>query len=191
MLRLKMTCLALVSSIVCAAVAPAANFEITPAIQAELDRQKTVVMTWAAEPVVVQAVLEQNDKGPIADMDNTRWKTLRRSEPAVKAFQANPAGQFLKEKVAGSHEMFNEAFLNAAPGEKVAFVEKTSSYIHKGQQKFDVPFTSGTPWQGKAEFDESSQTYAIQISVPVTAEGKPVGALVVGVNLSHLEKLVQ
>jgi hypothetical protein len=87
--------------------------------------------------------------------------------------------------------MFNEAFLNAAQGEKVAFVEKTTSYLHKGQQKFDVPFTTGNAWQGKAEFDESSQTYAIQISVPVMAEGKPVGALVVGVNLTHLEKLAQ
>jgi C4-dicarboxylate-specific signal transduction histidine kinase len=33
--------------------------------------------------------------------------------------------------------------------------------------------------------------YAIQISVPVMAEGKPVGALVVGVNLTHLEKLAK
>jgi hypothetical protein len=191
MLRLKMKHLALLASVLCAAVAQAANFEITPTIQAELDRQKAVITTWAAEPMVVQSVLEQNSKGPIAGMDNTKWKTLRRSDPEVKAFQSNPAGQFLKEKVTGSGEMFNEAFLSAAQGEKVAFVEKTTSYLHKGQPKFEIPFTAGTPWQGKAEFDESSQVYAIQISVPVIAEGKPVGALVIGVNLTHLEKLAK
>ena len=84
-----------------------------------------------------------------------------------------------------------EAFLNGALGEKVAFVEKTTSYIHKGQAKFDVPYTTGKTWQGSPEFDESSQTYAIQISVPVLVDGRPAGALVVGVNLTHLESLAK
>src|SRR4051794_27981291 len=70
MLRLKMQHLALLTSVWCVAVAHAAHFEITPAIQAELDRQKAVVAIWAAEQTVVQLVLEQNSKGPIAGMDN-------------------------------------------------------------------------------------------------------------------------
>jgi hypothetical protein len=70
----------------------------------------------------------------------------------------------------------------------VAFVEKTSSYIHKGQPKFDVPFGSGKVWQGQPEFDESSQTHQLQVSVPVLSGGKAVGVLVVGLNLTTLEK---
>jgi hypothetical protein len=124
-------------------------------------------------------------------MDNAKWKITRRTDPVVKAFQATPAGQFLRSKIEESQELFNEAFLNAAHGEKVAFAEKTSSYIHRGQPKFDVPFTSGKPWQGKDDFDESTQTYSIQLSAPVLAEGKPVGVLVVGVNLSRLEKVAK
>ena len=174
-----------------ATVAHAASFEMTPAVQAELDKQKTVVAAWAADPVIVGAVKEQNAKGPIAGMDNPKWKTTRRSDPVVKELQANAAGQLLKKKIEGSGGAFNEAFLNGSRGEKAAFFEKTSSYIHVGQAKFDVPYTSGKSWQGKAEFDESSQTYAIQISVPVMADGKPIGALVVGVNLSHLEKVAK
>ena len=46
----------------------------------------------------------------------------------------------------------------------------------------------GKAWQGKPEFDESSQIYAIQLSVPVLAEGKPIGVLVVGVNLEKIAK---
>jgi hypothetical protein len=148
-------------------------------------------MTWAADPVIVKAVVEQNSQGPIVGMDNAKWKVTRRTDPMVKALQANPAGQFLKSKIEESQELFNEAFLNADHGEKVAFIEKTTSYIHRGQPKFDVPFTTGTPWQGQDEFDESTQTYAIQLSVPVLAEGKAVGALVVGVNLSRLEKVAK
>jgi hypothetical protein len=174
-----------------AAVAGAASFEMTPGVQAELDKQKTVVASWAANPVIVNAVLEQNRKGPIGGMDNAKWKMTRRSDPVVTGFQTSPAGQLLKAKLGESLGAVSEAFLNAAQGEKVAFVEKTTSYIHRGAAKFDVPFGTGKAWQGPAEFDESSQTYAIQISVPVLAEGKPIGALVVGVNLSYLEKLAK
>jgi hypothetical protein len=165
------------------------GFEMTPAIQGELDKQKAVIGKWAADPVLIKAVAEQNGKGPIQGMDNPKWKTIRRSDAAVKEFQTNPAGQFLKAKVEASGGLFSEAFLNGSQGEKVAFVDKTSSYTHVGQPKFDVPFTSGKAWQGKAEFDESSQTHAVQISVPVLKDAKPIGVLVVGVNLTNLEKI--
>jgi hypothetical protein len=121
-------------------------------------------------------------------MDNDTWKTTRRSDPVIMAFQDNPAGRYLKAKLEQEGSVFNEAFLSASKGEKVAFVEKTTSYIHKGKPKFDVPFTTGKSWQGEPEFDESSQTYAVQISTPVLSDGKPIGVLVVGVNLSYLEK---
>jgi hypothetical protein len=168
-----------------------AAFEITPPVQKELDRQIEIVKGWAASPVVVKAVLAQNEKGPMAGMDNAKWKTVRRSSDVVKGFQANEAGQFLTQKVTESNETYSEAFLSGAQGEKVAFYEKTTSYIHKGMPKFDVPFTTEKAWQGKPEFDESSQTHQIQVSVPVLSGGKPVGVLVVGVSLTKLEKLAK
>jgi hypothetical protein len=168
-----------------------AAFEITPAVQKELDKHVDHVKTWAADPVIVKAVIAQNEKGPIAGLDNPKWKTLRRSDALVKEFQSNPAGQYLKQKVADSNGAYAEAFLSGAQGEKVAFFEKTTSYLHKGMPKFDVPFTSGKSWQGQPEFDESSQTHQIQVSVPVVSGGKPVGVLVVGVSLTKLEKLTK
>jgi hypothetical protein len=173
------------------ALALAASFEITPAIQAELERQKQVVAGWAADPVVVAAVKDQNAKGPIEGMDNPKWKSTRRSDAVVKTFQTSPAGQYLKAKLDGSGGVFSEAFLNAAKGQKAAFAEKTSSYIHAGQPKHDVPYGSAKTWQGKPEFDESSQAYAVQVAVPVLDGGKPIGSLVVGVNLTHLEKVAK
>ena len=170
---------------------PAGAFDITPAVQTELDKQKAVVATWAADPAVVAAVRAQNGKGPLDGMDNAKWKTVRRSDPTVKAFQENAAARVLKSRVDAGNGAFAEAFLNGAQGEKVAFVDKTTSYIHKGQAKFDVPFGSGKAWQGKPEFDESSQTHAVQVSVPVMDGGKVIGALVVGVNLTHLEKIAK
>jgi len=169
----------------------AQKFELTPGMQAELDRQKTAIAGWAASPTIVTAVLEQNQRGPITGMDNPKWKQTRRSDALVAAFQSNPAGQFLKSKVEDTKGANNEAFLSGSRGEKVAFVEKTTSYIHVGQAKFDVPFSTGKAWQGQPEFDESSQTYAVQISVPVLSDGRPIGVLVVGVNLTHLQGLAK
>ena len=177
--------------IVSVALATAQGFQMTPAVHAELDRQTTVIAGWAASPTIVNAVVEQNRKGPIEGLDNAKWKITRRSDAVVAGFQKNAAGQFLKSKVEESKGAISEAFLSAAQGEKVAFVEKTTSYIHKGAPKFDIPFSTGRAWQGQAEFDESTQTYAIQISVPVVGDGKPIGVLVVGVNLSHLQNLAR
>jgi hypothetical protein len=185
----KMAAVAFVAVLPLAALA--SNFEITPAVQAELDKEKQVVAGWAADPVIVGAVKEQNAKGPIEGMDNPKWKTTRRSDAMVKAFQSSRAGQFLKGKLDASGGAFSEAFLNASKGEKVAFVEKTTAYIHAGAAKHDVPYGTGKSWQGKPEFDESSQTYAVQISVPVMDGGKAIGSLVVGVNLTHLEKIAK
>jgi hypothetical protein len=165
--------------------------DITPGMQKEIDRHVEVIKAWAADPVVLKAVAAQNEKGPMDGIDNAKWKTMRRSDAVVKEFQASPAGQYLTQKIKESNGSYIEAFLSAAQGEKVAFFEKTTSYIHKGQPKFEVPFGTGKPWQGKPEFDESTQSHQIQIAVPVLAGGKPVGVLVVGLNLGKLEKLTQ
>src|SRR3989449_8054933 len=81
-----------VSLLVVAAAAHAA-VEVTPGIQAELDRQKKIAAGWAADPVIVKAVAEQNAKGPLAGMDNSKWKLVRRSDPLVRAFQSNPISE--------------------------------------------------------------------------------------------------
>jgi hypothetical protein len=165
-----------------------AAFEVTPAIQREIDRHVEVVKKWAANPTVVKAVLAQNEKGPIAGMDNPKWKTVRRSDNLIRGLQNNDAAEFLKAEAAKTPDTYSEAFLSASQGEKVAFFEKTTSYIHKGAAKFDVPFNTGKVWQGQPEFDESSQTHQIQVGVPVVSGGRAVGVLVVGLNLTKLQK---
>ena len=169
--------------------AGAQNTEMNPAIQAELDKEKGVIAAWASNPVIVKEVQEQNKKGPIAGLDNDKWKSIPGSDPKIKAFEESPAGRFLKEKIQAKESIFTEAFLSGSNGEKVAFAEKTTYYTHKGMPKFEVPFRKGAPWQGKPEFDESTQTYSIQIATPVLSDGKPSGVLVVGVKLASLEKL--
>jgi hypothetical protein len=165
----------------------AAEFEITPAIQKQIDQYTKMSEKWAADSVVVKAVVAQNKKGPIPGMDNPKWKTVSKDDPIVKGFQTNAGGKFLKKKCEAAKTCVG-AFLNAAQGEKVAFTDKTSSYIHKGAAKFDVPFTTEKPWQGKPEYEEDLKAHLLQVSVPVLSDGKPIGALVVEMNLTKLAK---
>jgi hypothetical protein len=183
--------LSLIALVVAVAV-PAAALDLTPAVQAELDKQKAALVTWAADPVIVAAVKEQNGKGPIAGMDNAKWKATRRSDAVVQAMVKSPAGEFLKKKIETSGGALDKAFLSAAQGEKVAFAEKTISYVHKGQEKFDAPMSTGKPWQMSKEwFDESLQGYAIQVAAPVMDGGKTIGVLVASVPVSYLEKVAK
>ena len=180
------------SLVLLATAAPVAALDLTPAVQAELDRLKQTAAEWAADPLIVGAVKAQNGKGPVAGMDNAKWKSIRRSDPTIQAFVQSPAGQFLKAKIQASSGTLDKAFLNAAQGEKVAFAEKTISYLHKGQEKFDVPMSTGKPWQmSKQWFDESLQGFALQVSAPVMDGGKVIGVLVASVPVVHLDKIAK
>jgi len=164
-------------------------FAVMEQIQEKITWQVWNANGWAASPVVVEAVLAQNAKGPIPGMDNKKWKTVPESDAIVQGFINNEAGKFIKAELAKTEGVCVGAFLSAAQGEKVAFTDKTGSYIHKGSAKFDVPFSSGKTWQGEPELED--KVYIIQISVPVLSEGKPIGALVVEINGSKLEALAK
>src|SRR5262249_38240106 len=84
-------------------VALASSLEVTPAVQAELDKQAKALTAWAADPVIVSAVKEQNAKGPIAGMDNAKWKTIRRSDAIVQGLIHGAAGEFLNTHTQASH----------------------------------------------------------------------------------------
>ena len=165
--------------------------QIMPKIQEQITWQTWNANGWAASPVVVQAVLDQNKKGPIPGMDNPKWKTVPEKDALVQGFINNEAAKFLKEEMAKTNGICVGAFLNAAQGEKVAFSDKTGSYIHKGSAKFDVPFTTGKAWQGQPELDDAGKTYEIQVAVPVKSDGKNIGVLVIEINGTRVEEIVR
>jgi hypothetical protein len=166
-------------------------FEVMPMVQDEITQKIWLANGWAGSAPVVQAVLAQNQKGPIPGMDNPKWKTVPENDAIVQGFIKSEAATFLKEEMGKTDGIVTGAFLNAALGEKVAFTEKTGSYIHKGAAKFDAPFSTGKAWQGQAELDDSGKVYEVQVSVPVLSDGKTIGVLVVEINATKLEEKVK
>jgi hypothetical protein len=160
--------------------------ELPTAVHAKIEEQKKIIATWAAEPVIVNAVKAHNAGVPPEqrDLDQAKWAKLTVLDPLVRSFTKNAAGQFLKSK---KSNLIVEAFVSDAAGLKVAFMAKTTSWSHQGKPKHEVPM-KGECWQGPVEMDESSGQQQLQISVPVLADGRPIGSLVVGLSLSELSK---
>ncbi len=167
----------------------ASVYEVMKEIQQQITFQTWSAQGLADSPALVQAVLAQNQKGPISGMDNAKWKTVPENDPIVQGFIKNEAADAIREMMGKTDGIVTGAFLNGAQGEKVAFTDKTGSYIHKGSAKFDAPFTTGKAWQGPAELDDSGKVYEIQVAVPVRSEGKNVGVLVIEINGSKLEAM--
>lgn len=158
---------------------------IDPTLQAKIDVRLKEIATWAADPIVVDAVRAHNATVPAdqAGLNQDKWRALTVLDPLVRSFAKNPVGQFLK-----SHKdaVVTEAFVSDASGLKVGFIAKTTNWSHHGKPKHEEPML-GKTWQGPVEVDESSGQQQVQVSVPVLDAGKPVGSLVVGLSLTNLK----
>ncbi len=169
----------------------ASCFEVMKVVQEQITFQTWSAQGLAGSPAIVNAVLAQNQKGPISGMDNAKWKTVPENDAIVQGFIKNEAADAIREMMAKTDGIVTGAFLSAAQGEKVAFTDKTGSYIHKGSAKFDAPFSSGKSWQGPPELDDSGKVYEIQVAVPVQSEGKNIGVLIIEIDGSKLEAMAK
>jgi hypothetical protein len=167
-----------------------ATFEMTAALQKELDRHVEKIKAMALDPVIVKTVFWASQKGPLAGMDNEKWKTVRRSDDLIRTFMSGDAGRLLAKRLEASNGLWVRAFVCGMRGEQVASTEKTDHYLYGGQPRFDIPFTTAMTWQGPPELDADSDAHDVQISAPVISSGKTIGVLVVGVNLTRLERTI-
>lgn len=159
--------------------------DLDAATQAKLDSKVKQIESLAADPTIVKSVKAQNATMPadLAALDQDKWKALGVLDPVVRGFSKNEAGVLLKAKKSAD---ISEAFVSAANGTKVAFLNKPTNWSHKGKPKHEVPMT-GKNWQGAVEVDDSTGLRQVQVSVPVLDDGKAIGSLVVGLDLSKLK----
>jgi hypothetical protein len=155
------------------------------------DPQKAKIMSYLKEfsalgtdPVVVKAVKDYNASPypQASGMTQEKWDSLSALSPEIRAFAKNPLADYLKTK---RKDVVAELFVSGANGTKVAFFGKTTNWNHTGKPKHDVPM-SGKTWIGAPELDASSGKVSVQISFPVLDAGKPIGSIVVGLEISKL-----
>ena len=151
-----------------------------PEVKANLDKKVKQLQAWSTDPVIVAAVKAHNSNMPAEDkaMTNDKWSTLTVLDPYVRSFTKNPLGVYLKTK---KNDEIAECFVSGADGTKVAFLSKTTNWSHADK----VPMT-GKTYIGPPALDDSTGLQQIQVGLPVLDNGKPIGSIVVGLNVSKL-----
>lgn len=188
MLRTSLTTLALAM-----AASQASAMDVSAAMQAYLDDH---ISAWASDPVLTDAIAAQNmttagfDAATINDMDMAwRAEVGAAATPTIDAVLDHPASDFLRAQVAASGGVITEVFVMDSVGLNVASSGVTSDYWQGDEAKFTETYGVGPDAVhfSDIEFDESSQSYQAQISIPLTdASGAVIGAMTVGVDAESL-----
>ncbi len=149
------------------------------------------VQHMALNPTVIRATRRQNLEKLTLDLIKQRdndWKSTKELTHFKRSLQENDAGRFLK-RVIGINKSFNEAFVTDNQGANVAAFPATSDYWQGDEEKWSASFNNGKGqvFLGPLEYDDSTQTYAVQISAPLYDRGSTIGVLVVGVTLDYLK----
>ncbi len=173
--------------------APAAAQELSLSqeqLEVVLAPKIKAVKRLAANLTVVDAVKAQNAEETtieqIKQIDD-EWRSTKTLTAFKMSLQRNPAGKFLRRRVR-RNPTYGEAFLTDKRGANVAAYPATSDYWQGDETKFTASYNDGKGkvFVGGVEYDESSQTNAAQVSVPVIDQGKAIGVLVMGVQLDYI-----
>jgi hypothetical protein len=184
---------AIVAVIVLAAIAAAAAGAQDKTVPRTLVKfaQQTLV-AYGEDPQLVAMVAKSNaspqDVAKLKALD-ARWQKKDNVESFVKSLMASPASQRLAVLI-GKHAYVPEAFIMDAQGTIIGETNRTSTYWKGEQTKFTAAYAGGAGaiWYGTLEFDESTKTNSVQVSVPVVKDGKAIGAICFTVNIDEWEK---
>ena len=173
--------------------APAAAQELSLSqeqLEVVLAPKIKAVKRLAANPTVVDAVKAQNAEETTIEQIkriDDEWRSTQTLTEFKRSLQRNPAGRFLRRRVR-RNPTYGEAFLTDKRGANVAAYPATSDYWQGDETKFTASYNDGKGkvFVGGVEYDESSQTNAAQVSVPVIDQGKAIGVLVMGVQLDYI-----
>lgn len=184
---MKRTIFALALAAMPATVAYAVDYK--PAMEGYL---ASAIMPWASDATLVDAIAAQNaanaglDAAAIEAMDQ-KWRAEvgTGNSPTIDAVLGNAAAQFLRDRVAESGGLITEVFVMDMHGLNVAASGVTSDMWQGDEAKFQetYPKGAGAVHYGDVEFDESSQSYQAQVSIPIVdpASGDVIGAMTVGI----------
>ncbi|MFZ5569950.1 MAG: PDC sensor domain-containing protein [Thermodesulfobacteriota bacterium] len=159
--------------------------------QKVVDLANTSLAKLGLDPIVVKAVQEANAKGQTLDqikaMD-AKWTDQAGIADYMKALMDSECGKYLGT-IQKSAPYYAEIFVMDNQGANVAMTDKTSDYWQGDEDKFQKSFNKGqgAVFVDEVEFDDSSQAYLVQISVPVMDADKAVGAITFGIDIDKVQ----
>jgi hypothetical protein len=140
--------------------------------------------------MIIAAVKEQNARNmtldAIKEMDE-KWKNTPGVADFMKELMDKGCGPRLRQ-MQQMNPFYAEIFVMDNQGANVCQTDKTSDYWQGDEDKFIKSFNNGNGaiFVDEVEFDESTQAYISQVSVPVIDEGKAIGAITFGIDVDQL-----
>jgi len=153
------------------------------------------LQAWVQDPLVVQAIRAQNVETaglPQSEIDrlDTQWRGETVDGALISSVLGNELSHHFRDLKEDGGGLFAEIFATDAKGLNVGQSDPTSDYWQGDEAKWKGPFLTGEIEIGDVEFDESSQAYQSQVSIPIIdpATGARIGALTVGVDVGVLSQ---
>jgi hypothetical protein len=173
-----------------------AKKELSLAEQALFDKEVAVVRGWGNDPKIVAFVKAKNASGETLEQVKERDK-LWIITPGIDAFMKNILDNDCSKYLLELRKLtpaVGEFFLMDINGAIVGETNKTSDYWQGDEDKHIKTCQvggAGAVFIDKIKYDESSQKFSRQVSVPVVDPdtGKAIGAITVGIDLDKLAKL--
>lgn len=159
--------------------------------QKVIDLANSTLANVGMDPVIVAAVKAENSKQKtlvqIKEMDE-KWKAHAGIADYMQAIMDSECGKHLRN-IQNSAPYYAEIFVMDNQGANVAMTDKTSDYWQGDEAKFKKSFADGqgSVFVDEVEFDDSTQTYLVQVSVPVKDGGKVIGAITFGIDVDKIK----
>ncbi len=159
--------------------------------QKVVDLANSTLAALGTDSVIVKAVKDENAKGKTPaqiQAKDTAWKGYAGVADYMKAIMESACGKHLRT-MQNSTSYYSEIFVMDNQGANVCMTDKTSDYWQGDEAKFKKSFAggAGAVFVDDVEFDDSSQTYLVQVSVPVKDGGKVIGAITFGIDVDRIE----
>ncbi len=169
-----------------------ANIQIAAQDQMEKVKQFTnaTLVNMISATELVSAIESQNAKGvsldKIKEIDE-KWMATSGEDEFIKSLLSNKCSKYLNS-LRTEQPILVEIFAMDNKGALVGSSNKTSDYWQGDEDKFTKSYNNGNGeiHYGKISFDESTQAYVIQVSIPVKKSGKTIGAVTFGVDVEKI-----
>lgn len=153
---------------------------------------ETEVRSKLSDPTIINAINAANVANALltpADIQglDDQWKAeVGKDSALIKGIADNAVSAALRDYVQAHGGRVTEVILMDAKGLNVAVSDVTSDYWQGDEDKHQLTFGVGPDavHVSEVEFDESTQTYQVQVSFTVVdpATGLGIGAATVGLN---------
>ena len=150
---------------------------IPPSIQTKIDAYKKQLVEWAADPLIIEAVKDSNNRGGIEDMNNAKWDELGEGDALLMWMNLSAEGKLIthwEEDIVIDKLNLRDANANLVASSYIS--GKPKMYNNASRPAFQNGLKG--PWSAKeVQPDFTTKRMAVQISAPVLDHGKVIGVL--------------